>query len=1287
MKSGTVTSKTIPLDTFSEFSEETVQSFPSLLSIESILKGLPDYGRPTILKEASHSIITRRNFLYCGIIDGSIKIYSLEEKSWIGSLQGHNDQILLLKLSKDGSYMCSHSRDGTVRIWNPRLMQHIAVLEGIHMVNDLGITNDNKLLVTASTDSGLIIWNLEDGQKLKKLEGHSEVIICIQITKNNFLFSAGEDKAIRVWSLETKFLIAILEGHTENVNCLKLTSQENWVLSCSNDGTIRFWDVAETRVEAVIHTGMKNIPSIKISKNGKYFAFAREQIKIWGLLKRKEIASFKLDLHDYVEDIKFSRDSRFLIAGLFSGSIKIYNIKLAAEVESLKLHDQSILTLCETDERNWLIANTVESIGIWSLEKNDFSLASNGDLDSRFLKEFEYIHIAADGQNFFSSICDTSIICWDAIENCKIGSLQGHHSKIKCLEITKDGEYLISGSYGEIKVWNVENRKWITDLSGNLASILVLFVTADNKYLLSGSKDKFIKVWSIGNWNEIASLEGHGSDVLCIEETKDFAISGGADCQICLWNKNQWDLDGILFGHSKAISCLKVFSNMRFLISGSDDKTIRIWNISIKAQIAVISGHTDAIKCLKLTKNEKYAVSSSLDKTIKIWDIDERKEIVSLDNSDVANCIELIDNDKFIIAGLNDGKMILWSFVDWNKIATITDHKRPIKLVKSPYEDWKIIAGSRQNVEVYDLQKLISHPTQLKEISTYSDKLYKTMTKISIKKVIRAEDDESIKRFSDITIYPLRINCLHYYCYFDNISCLSKVLNYEPPIIRDLNGSSPLTYAITKKSRRCIDEILLYLSKIKDEKSLLISVHAIRDDIPHLFEIKLKNLVLLLACIFKSEKDELVGFAVPKKDLPNTIFSPTVILRRNEFVYESDSIINKEETLVQFWASYFGWNFSMGSSESLNMLKAINNRKEFEIYRTDFIRTLIKLKWDSLKCIILAQSLVFWANIALMIFAVFTQDSSIFCAFILVNIFLGLYEVVQIYADFWGCISDPWFYIDTTRLAMCLIWSILTINDDCPYPLTYFTAAINFARGSSYFRAFDMTRFYVRLILHAVYDAISFLVILLYSILSFSVIYASTDQSMDIISVWKNTYELEIGQFDNDGFSILQYLYFTVASLINVIVLLNLLVSVLGDSFSRLKEITQEIDLEEMLRVIIEIETVLFWRRNHNQGKRQYMQRCDYFQENVKKDALDENVKELREEIRCLKQDIIELRKNAINKEWLKEEIQGLYGRLKIRDMEAFKEEMQSLENKIEKRDKAFEEKIDEMLNEMRQNR
>ena len=140
---------------------------------------------------------------------------------------------------------------------------------------------------------------------------------------------------------------------------------------------------------------------------------------------------------------------------------------------------------------------------------------------------------------------------------------------------------------------------------------------------------------------------------------------------------------------------------------------------------------------------------------------------------------------------------------------------------------------------------------------------------------------------------------------------------------------------------------------------------------------------------------------------------------------------------------------------------------------------------------------------------------------------------------------------------------------------------LNFLRGLTSFRALDGTRFYILLILGSVADIFSFLFIFIYITIAFGIVNSTTiDSKNDTIFqiIWAKPYDMAHGTFDHEQDIGLEYIGFFFASLFIIIVMLNLLISILGDSYDKFQLESNKLDYKERIGAVYECEVLLFWR-------------------------------------------------------------------------------------------------------------
>ena len=80
-------------------------------------------------------------------------------------------------------------------------------------------------------------------------------------------------------------------------------------------------------------------------------------------------------------------------------------------------------------------------------------------------------------------------------------------------------------------------------------------------------------------------------------------------------------------------------------------------------------------------------------------------------------------------------------------------------------------------------------------------------------------------------------------------------------------------------------------------------------------------------------------------------------------------------------------------------------------------------------------------------------------------------------------------------------------------------------------------------------------------------------------------YRLNIGDFDTSDYSYLQMVLFIIVSWLTNIIMLNLIISLMGDTYDRVQTNKTASDQEELLEAIIEYENKFVWNRRGSMKK------------------------------------------------------------------------------------------------------
>ena len=156
------------------------------------------------------------------------------------------------------------------------------------------------------------------GERLEQrgeLVGHSGWVTALATTPEDpeLLLSASRDKTILVWQLTREegnygFAVKSLVGHSHFVEDVVISSDGQFCLSASWDGTLRLWDIksGETERRFVGHT--KEVLSVAFSAdNRQIVSGSRDKtIKLWNTLGECKFTVTDKGHTEWVSCVRFS---------------------------------------------------------------------------------------------------------------------------------------------------------------------------------------------------------------------------------------------------------------------------------------------------------------------------------------------------------------------------------------------------------------------------------------------------------------------------------------------------------------------------------------------------------------------------------------------------------------------------------------------------------------------------------------------------------------------------------------------------------------------------------------------------------------------------------------------------------------------------------------------------------------------------------------------------------------------------------------------------------------------
>ena len=126
---------------------------------------------------------------------------------------------------------------------------------------------------------------------IKTLNGHSNIVNSVSFSRDGeYVVSGSNDKSVKIWSSESGEVVRTLNGHTENIFSVSFSPDGKYVVSGSRDKSVKIWstesgEVVRTLGEVVrtLNGHTDDVWSVSFSPDGKYVVSGSDDksVKIW----------------------------------------------------------------------------------------------------------------------------------------------------------------------------------------------------------------------------------------------------------------------------------------------------------------------------------------------------------------------------------------------------------------------------------------------------------------------------------------------------------------------------------------------------------------------------------------------------------------------------------------------------------------------------------------------------------------------------------------------------------------------------------------------------------------------------------------------------------------------------------------------------------------------------------------------------------------------------------------------------------------------------------------------
>jgi WD40 repeat protein len=540
---------------------------------------------------------------------------------------------------------------------------------------------------------------------IRDLRGHTGAVTACAVTADGRrVVSASDDGTLRVWDLESGRGLATLAGHTGAVTGCVVTPDGRRVVSASLDGTLKVWDLESGRALATLQGHTDWVNACAVTADGRRVVSASDDrtLKVWDLESGRALST--LQGHTgWVNACAVTADGLRVVSTSRDRTLKVWDLDSGRALATREGHTDAVRGCAVTADGRVVSASNDGTLKVWDLDSGRAlaTLAGHSDL-------VWGCAVTADRRRVVSASSDGTLMVWDLDSGRALATLEGHSGVVWGCAVTADGRRVVSASNDTtLKVWDLESGRALETLAGHTEWVWACVVTADGRRAVSASRDATLKVWDLESRRALATLEGHSRWVTGCAVTADGrrVVSASIDKTLRVWDLESGRALATLEGHTEPLTGCAVTADGRRVVSASDDGTLKVWDLESRRALATLEGHIGGVTGCVVTADGRRVISASSDRTLKVWDLETGRALTTLEGhtSRVRGCAVMADGRR-VVSASSDATLKVWDLESGRALITLEGHADRVLGCTVTADGRRVVSASQdRTLKVWDL--------------------------------------------------------------------------------------------------------------------------------------------------------------------------------------------------------------------------------------------------------------------------------------------------------------------------------------------------------------------------------------------------------------------------------------------------------------------------------------------------------------------------------------------------------------------------------------------------------
>ncbi|KAI1819683.1 WD40-repeat-containing domain protein [Xylaria intraflava] len=555
----------------------------------------------------------------------------------------------------------------------------------VAMMDELNLVLEVKLEKTETEGIKKVLQIMRDINKFMKFYKTQRSLSeddCNTATPENSLLFSPIKSLLKEKLLRKMFpwLLAspLIELDNSVGSCLHVMKHKDWVRSCcfsadgklvvsaSDDGCVRLWDVRTGKLQHVLPSlddyAYGVVASRTVPHDGTLLAaFASDSIKVWLVSTGKQLKT---------------------LDGVSQMVRETAGEGMPLDQEFIYLEDITMTSAGDTLAAA-VGSDTESAVALW--ESPNFGKFSLFLENETYDETIRCVRFSPNGELLASSF-SSFITVWNL--KTREPFRRFPERKLQTYEVSADTTREDKPTEDGTAVKS-ESKSYAPEHSGNIDG---LDFSPDSRFLASGSNDRTARIWDLGTGGTAAVLKYHTHYVNAVSFSSDGTrlVTGSSDTRIAVWKQRSpgsWgngdvrtQPDQVLSGHTASIWSVSFAPHGSLIASSSRDKQLRLWDTDVDTgtnKEATGSGKSDQsmtksgnnlghqgsrLSCVVLSHDGEVIASASANGVVCLWDGEtgERRHTSRVAHNDDIKSLAFSHDSKYLVSASVDGMAFVW---------------------------------------------------------------------------------------------------------------------------------------------------------------------------------------------------------------------------------------------------------------------------------------------------------------------------------------------------------------------------------------------------------------------------------------------------------------------------------------------------------------------------------------------------------------------------------------------------------------------------------------------------